>query len=171
MNTIDLVVCLVLALAVWNGWRQGFIVQICSLAGIVLGIWLAARFGGEVGALLRLDEEVAQAGGFVAVLVAVVLAVAVAARLMRRLFHFAGLGIADIVLGVAVSVVKYLLVLSALFAAFDRLNADHTLVGEQTLEESRSYRPILRLSGELFPFVERMWDRVQTLNENSQTDE
>ena len=59
MNTIDLLVCLVLVLAVWNGWRQGFIVQIFSLAGIVAGIWLAARFGAEVGALLRLDEEVA----------------------------------------------------------------------------------------------------------------
>ena len=41
MNAVDLIVCLVLALAVWNGWRQGFILQVCSLAGIVAGIWLA----------------------------------------------------------------------------------------------------------------------------------
>ena len=27
MNTIDLIVCLILALAVWNGWRQGFVMH------------------------------------------------------------------------------------------------------------------------------------------------
>ena len=160
MNTIDLVVCLVLALAVWNGWRQGFIVQICSLAGIVLGIWLAARFGEEVGTWLRLDREVAAAGGFVTVLVAVVLAVALAARLVRKLFHFAGFGLADILLGIGVSILKYLLVLSVLFSAFDRLNVDYSLVGPQTIEQSRSYRPIRQLAGHLFPFVEEMCDRI-----------
>lgn len=171
MNTIDLLVCLVLVLAVWNGWRQGFIVQIFSLAGIVAGIWLAARFGAEVGALLRLDEEVAAAGGFVTVLIVVVLVVAIAARLVRRLFHFAGFGVADILLGIAVSVVKYLLVMSVLFSAFSRLNADYTLVKRQTLDESRSYRPILRLSENLFPFVERMYERITFQNDNRPTDE
>lgn len=171
MNTIDLIVCLVLVLAVWNGWRQGLILQICSLAGIVAGIWLAARFGAEVGALLRLDEEVAAAGGFVVVLVAVVLAVAVAGRLIRKLFHFAGFGVADIVLGIAVSAVKYLLVLSVLFSAFDQLNVDYTLVGPQTVEQSRSYKPILRLSESLFPFLEWVGDRVSGADEIMQTDE
>ena len=104
-----------LALAVWNGWRQGFVVQICSLAGIVAGIWIAARFGAQVGGWLRLDAEVAAAGGFVTVLVAVILVVAIAGRLVRKVFHFAGLGIADTLLGIAVSVLKYLLVLSVLF--------------------------------------------------------
>lgn len=168
MNVIDLIVCLVLVLAVWNGWRQGFIVQICSLAGIAVGIWLASRFGGEVGRWLGLEEQVAAAGGFITVLVAVVLVVAIAARLVRRVFHFAGLGVADILLGVAVSAVKYLLVLSLLFSAFDRLNADYTLVEPRTIERSRSYGPILRLSESLFPFLEWVGDRVPLTNENQE---
>lgn len=89
MNTLDLIVCLVLALAVWNGWRQGFVVQICSLAGIVAGIWIAARFGAQVGGWLRLDDEVAAAGGFVTALVVVILVVAIAGRVVRKVFHFA----------------------------------------------------------------------------------
>ena len=104
MNAVDLIVCLVLVLAVWNGWRQGFILQVCSLAGIVAGIWLAARFGTQVGEWLQLDPDIASAGGFVTVLIAVILVVAIAGRLVRRLFHFAGFGIADTLLGIAVSV-------------------------------------------------------------------
>ena len=58
------------------------------------------------------------------VLLAVVLLVAIAGRLVRKLCHFAGFGIADIVLGIAVSVLKYMLLLSVLFSAFDTLNED-----------------------------------------------
>ncbi|KAA2897990.1 CvpA family protein [Alistipes onderdonkii] len=77
MNTIDLIVCLMLVLAVWNGWRQGFVMQVCSLAGIIAGIWVASRYGAEVGAWLKLDETISAAGGFVVVLLAVVLSTAV----------------------------------------------------------------------------------------------
>lgn len=160
MNTIDLIVCIVLVLAVWNGWRQGFVVQVCSLAGIVAGIWIASRYGAEVGVWLKLDQTVSSAGGFVVVLLLVVLLVAIAARLVRKLFHFAGFGIPDIALGIAVSVLKYLLVLSVLFSAFDALNEDYTLVGPRTIEKSRSYKPVMRLSEAVFPFLEWVGDQV-----------
>lgn len=170
MNTLDLIVCLVLVLAVWNGWRQGFVVQICSLAGIVAGIWLAARFGAQVGGWLRLDAEVAAAGGFVTVLVAVILVVAIAGRLVRKVFRFAGLGIADTVLGVAVSVLKYLLVMSVLFSAFDTLNEDYCLVGPQTIEQSKSYKPVRRLSESIFPFLEWVGGQVPRQEEKTEAD-
>ena len=123
MNTIDLIVCLILALAVWNGWRQGFVMQICSLAGIVAGIWLASRYGVYVGEWLKLDETV--------------------------------------------SVLKYMLVLSVLFSAFDSLNEDYTLVGPQTIEKSKSYKPVMRLSEAVFPFLEWVGEQVpQEQNED-----
>lgn len=165
MNTIDLIVCLVLVLAVWNGWRQGFVVQVCSLLGVVAGIWLAARYGAAAGELLRLDASVAAPGGFVVVLLAVILAVALAARVLRKLFRFAGFGIPDIVLGIAVSVLKYGLILSVLFSAFGTLNEDYCLVGPETVEQSRTYEPVRHLSDAVFPFLERLGDEVSEKNE------
>ena len=170
MNAVDLIVCLVLALAVWNGWRQGFILQVCSLAGIVAGIWLAAQFGTQAGEWLRLDSGFAAAGGFVAVLVAVILVVAIAGRLVRKLFHFAGFGIADTLLGIAVSVLKYLLVLSVLFSAFDDLNEDYTLAGLETIEKSKSYKPVMHLSEAVFPFLEWVGGQVPGPDENTPSD-
>ena len=159
MNAVDLIVCLVLALAVWNGWRQGFILQVCSLAGIVAGIWLAAQFGTQAGEWLRLDPGFAAAGGFVAVLVAVILVVAIA-----------GFGIADTLLGIAVSVLKYLLVLSVLFSAFDDLNEDYTLAGPETIEKSKSYKPVMHLSEAVFPFLEWVGGQVPGPDENTPSD-
>lgn len=160
MNAIDLIVYLVALFAVWNGWRQGFIVQLFSLAGIVAAIYLASRYGTAAAELLRLDPDIAAPVGFVVVLLVVVLLVAVFARLVRRLFHFAGFGVADIVLGVVVSLLKYALVLSVLFSAFDKLNADYTLVKPETVEKSRLYKPVMRFSGVLFPFLEWVEQRI-----------
>lgn len=67
------------------------------------GLWRA--FGSrrvsarQVGGWLRLDDEVAAAGGFVTALVVVILVVAIAGRVVRKVFHFAGLGVADTLLG------------------------------------------------------------------------
>lgn len=156
MNTIDLIVCLVLAIAVWNGCRLGFIVQLCSLLALLAGVWLAARYADAAGAWLRLDEEVRCAGGFAAVFVATLLAAGIEARLLRKIFHWVGFGLPDRLLGIAVSALKYLLLLSVLFTLFDRLNADRSLAGEETLETSRTYRPVMRLSEELLPLLERI---------------
>ena len=128
-----------LVLAVWNGWRQGFVMQVCSLAGIVAGIWLASRYGAEVGDMaeagrrrFQLPEDSSWCFW------RSILLVAIAGRLVRKLCHFAGFGIADIVLGIAVSVLKYMLVLSVLFSAFDSLNEDYTL--DRARRRSRNRR-------------------------------
>lgn len=160
MNFFDLLVCLVLALAVWNGWRRGCVVQLCGLAGLIVAVWLAARFGPEVGHFLKFDGQIAAPGGFVVVLLVALFASALVGRAIRKLLHFAGLGFADVLLGIAVAVVKYVLLLSVLFSAFDRLNADFRFVEPRTLEQSKTYRPVLRVSEWIFPFVERMQQQV-----------
>ncbi len=160
MNWIDLVVVLALVVAVWNGWKQGFIVQVCSLAGLVAALWLAVHYGAEAGARLGLDPGVAVPGGFAAVLVAVLVAVAIAARAVRKLFHFAGFGLLDILLGVAVSAAKCLVVLCVLVSAFDRLNADHAIAEARTVGNSKTYGPLLRLSDTLCPFLEWAGERI-----------
>ena len=121
MNGIDLMVVLALLPALWNGWRQGAVVQLCSLLGVAAGVWLA---------------------------------VVVVARIVRKLGRLAGLGWLDAMLGVVFAVAKYLLVLSLLFRAFDRMNAACGWVDERRLEESAAYVPVMRLSESLPPFAE-----------------
>ena len=107
---------------------------------------------------------------FVTVRVAVILVVAIAGRVVRKVFHFAGLGVADTLLGIAVSVLKYLLVLSVLFSAFDALNEDYCLVGPRTIERSKSYKPVRWLSESIFPFLEWVGERVPRQEEKTETD-
>ena len=156
MNPIDLIVCIVLCLALWNGWRQGAIVQLCSLAGFFAAVWIAARFGAAAGARCGFDPEIAAPAGFVLVLLAALCAVALLARFARKVFRFAGLGALDVLLGMAISVVKYVLLLSLLCTAFDRMNADGAFVAPERTASSKAYRPLLETADRLFPFVDQL---------------
>lgn len=160
VNPIDLIILLTLAVAVWTGWRRGFVLQVCSLAGLVAAIWVALRCGATVGGWLRLDPAIAAPGGFVAVFVAALLLVAIGGRLLRGIFRFAGFGVPDIVLGIAVAAVKFLLLLSVLFAAFDRFDADRRWVSRETIEASRGYEPVKGLSERVFPLIEAFGERM-----------
>ena len=163
MNIFDLIVCLVLLLALFNGWRKGLILQLCSLVSVVAAIWLALRYGAVVGAWLRLDAAYAEAGGFVVVLLVGILLVALAGRVVRKLFRFAGLGLVDILGGVLLAAAKYLLLLSLMFAAFERINVNNRLVGKDKIESSITYQPVRNLSRQILPFVDWVSDEVEKL--------
>lgn len=160
MNTIDLIVLLALAAAVWSGWRRGFVVQAGSLAGLGLALWAAWHYGDTAAAWLRLDDDTAAAGGFVAVLVAVLLLTGIAVRLIRGLCRFAGLGLFDTLLGVAVSLFKWVLLLGVLCSALDSLNSDYALLPQQTVDESKTYRPLRDFSQRLFPRLKALGEAV-----------
>ncbi len=143
--------------------------QACSLAGIAVAIWLAINYGGSVGKWLQLDDQIATPAGFVAVFVVVMIAVAIVARGARKLFHFTGLGVLDILLGIVVSLAKYLLVLSMLLAAFDRMNQSWDLIPRQTIESSKGYRPIIKLSERLIPLWEQIEKKIPQANDSQET--
>ncbi len=171
MNAIDLIVCLVAVWAVWSGWHKGCVRQVCSLAGFVAAIYLASTFGAEVGGMLHLDAEIAEVGGFVVVLLAAIIVVGIAGRLLKGLFQFAGLGVVDVALGIVLSVVKFALLLSVLFSAFDSLNNDYKFIAPAKLATSYTYRPVKDLARHLLPMVKWMGAEVAELMPESDNSE
>lgn len=109
---------------------------------------------------MGLDERIARPAGFVTVLLLTIVSVALAARMMRRLSRAAGLGALDVVLGIVFALAKYLLILSVLFRAFDWIDADRRLVSARTLDNSIAYRPVMRFSEVVLPFVTWAEERV-----------
>lgn len=149
MNIIDIFVCAVLVWALFAGWRRGLILQCCSLLGFILSVWFALHYGPRAGSSLGIDARFAPAGGFLLLFTGALIATGLIGMLLRKVFRFAGLGFADTLLGILLSLFKYTLMLCAFTAAFDALNADCTLVSRATLDSSKCYRPLHGLSGKL----------------------
>ena len=159
MNWIDIIILVALAWAVWNGWKRGMTLQICTLAGIVAGVWVAARYGYQLGQALHVPFEFAAATGFALLLLGVMILVAVISRGLRRIFNFAGLGTLDIALGVLFSCIKMLVILCAVFWVFNLLNGEaHRLLPAETLAGSKLYGPILGIADRIMPLLNSVTD-------------
>jgi membrane protein required for colicin V production len=104
MNWVDLVIVLVMALAVLGGLKQGFFRAVCSLAGLLLGLALAAWNYGRVAALVLPVVHFKPAANVIAFLLIALVVMGVfafAGMLLSKTVHGMGLGCLDRLAGAA----------------------------------------------------------------------
>ncbi len=161
MNVIDIIILLVVAYALFEGFREGIVVQACSIVGIAIGIWCGAQYGDALASLLQIEGEYSSVWGFVIAVILAIVVVSVAARLARKILHFAGLGVIDRILGMGLSLVKYLLIMSVLFSAFSFVNSNVEIVSSNTLAKSRFYQPVISVTSWLTPTWNWTLDKLE----------
>lgn len=159
MNIFDIIVYLSLAWAVFNGWRRGFLMQMLSLLAVVAALFLATQYGAELEQMFGIDVGVEGVVGFIIIFLVSMILIALFGYLLRAVFRFAGLGMADMLLGVLFSVAKIALVVSVLFSWFDTANKNYEWADRQTVEQSRWYEPVKGITLKLTPYFEELADK------------
>jgi len=109
MNLADLLIVIVLVVSVVSAFVKGFFVEVFSLAGVIVGLFIAAaNYGGFSLWVLRVvrNREAANLIAFLLIALLVMLLAGIAGRLLRGLFRGVGLGIVDRLLGAAFGLVE-----------------------------------------------------------------
>jgi membrane protein required for colicin V production len=109
MNILDVVIVVVMIFLVVRGIMRGFVGEIASLAGIILGIWLAIRFMTQVTALLKPHLPTFSflpVVSFALIFLGVLIACNLLGWGLRVLFKKTSLGWLDRTLGAGLAVVK-----------------------------------------------------------------
>ena len=114
MNWIDIVLIILLGYAIYDGYRDGVIVQAGGFVSLIFGVWAAYNYCTSVGMWLSIEEPVGTVVGFIVILVVVSAGVAIASRLLRGVFRITGLGILDRILGAIFSLLKMALITGGL---------------------------------------------------------
>ena len=156
MNVFDIIVYLALAWAVFNGWRRGFLLQMMSLVAVIAALYFAAQYGSELERILAINVGVEGVVGFIIIFVGALIITAICGYVLRAVFRFAGLGVADILLGILFSVAKLGLIVSVLFSWFASVNKNYDWVSKQTVEESRWFKPISEVTDKLTPYFNEL---------------
>ena len=139
MNFFDILTMVALVWAVISGWRSGFVSQLLGLVGIILGIILSLRYGTAVGEIFNIDARFSVVAGFLITFVTTLIVATILAKLLARVLSFIGLGWVNTLLGIMLSTVKGLVVLSMLYAAIFALNANMQFVEPQYFDNSISF--------------------------------
>ncbi|MBO7635961.1 MAG: CvpA family protein [Paludibacteraceae bacterium] len=155
MVALDIILIALLVFAIIRGLMKGFVMEIASLVGIVISIFVAKHFGetliGWFVSIMGWQTEVNKMVSIVIVFLLSMLAVRFAAILISKVLKLAMLGWLDKLLGAVASFVKALLIMGVLLYSFDRVNHFVHFVSDETLGKSILYEPIKSLAHIVFP--------------------
>lgn len=163
MNLIDIVLLAIAAWAVYEGIRDGLLVQVGGVVSLIVGVWLAFRHAEHVGAWFGMHGAEASVAGFLTVLLVTIVVIAVGSRLLRGVFRMTGLGAFDAIFGAVVSLLKSAVVVSLIIAAIDAVNVNNVLLSEERIASSRGYVPLRNFSTKIFPLFDQVREQVKTM--------
>jgi membrane protein required for colicin V production len=124
LTPLDWTILAVLVISTVTAFFHGFLVEVCSLIGLVAGIFLAGHYYQQIIPWVQhfVHEDAAAAAiAFLFVAFGVMLAAAILGRVLRWILHGLGLGWADRIAGGAFGLVKGYIVVAlgvAAMAAF-----------------------------------------------------
>ena len=159
MNIFDIIVYIALAWALFNGWRRGFLLQMLSLIAVVAALYFATQYAHELERMVGVEVGVSGVVGFVVIFVGALLLISIAAHMLRAVFRFAGLGIADALLGILFSVAKVMLIVSVAFSWLVSVDKNNEWVSKSTIEQSRWFEPVKGITTKLTPYFEELADK------------
>jgi len=120
VNGLDWAIVVILLLSVLLAAAQGFLHELISLAGVVVGYLLAAweywRVARWIVPYVK-SEAVAESAAFLGIFIAVVIAAGILGRIVRWLAHEAGLVWADRLLGAVFGVIRGNVIVAVLVLA------------------------------------------------------
>ncbi|RTZ59352.1 MAG: CvpA family protein [Gammaproteobacteria bacterium] len=156
MNYIDIVLGIILALTAFGGFRKGLIVEVASLAALVLGIWGAIEFSYITSNFLieNFDWkwEYLNIVSFIITFIIIIVIVHFVAKVVTKLVETVMLGFVNKLAGLVFGLLKGALILSIVLLFFDSINDSIGIVSEKTKNESQMYEPLKNLAPSIFPF-------------------
>lgn len=157
MSYFDLIFLAIFIIAGFNGYKSGFVRQVASLAGLLLGIWGAIHFSGYTATFLTENLSVTTKYlpliSFAVTFVVILIAVHFLGELISKIFDMAMLGFANTILGVVFGVIKAVLILSVLIVIAEKFEGKFRILPRNLEERSLFYKPVRNVSPAIYPYL------------------
>lgn len=158
MQVIDIIILILVVAGMVIGFRKGFIKQLASLVGLVVGLFAAKALYGVVGDQLlgtvTSNSTFAHVLAFFLIWIVVPIVFTLVASLLTKALEIICLGWINRLLGAALGGVKWLLFISLAICAIEYIDSDNKIIEKNTKETSALYYPVRELAGLFMPAVQ-----------------
>lgn len=165
---IDLIFLVILVVAIFKGFSNGFIVALFSLIAYIIGIAGAMKFSTLVADWLddsiNISARWLPALSFILVFIVIVLVIRIGAAIIRKMIQAMMLGMFDRIFGILLYLVLYTIVYSVFMFFINKLN----LISTETVNNSLVYgwiEPVgpfvINSLGIVLPFFQDMFKELQ----------
>lgn len=158
MNYLDIILIIIILLGLFRGFKNGFLLELASLLGLVAGIYGAIHFSHHAVRILsgRVDwnENVISLVAFAVTFIVILLVVSLLARVLTQVINLVMLGLVNKLLGALFGFLKSVFITS-LFLMFITAYKGNILLDEKTLEASEIYPLVAPVAPTLMPNILR----------------
>ncbi len=155
MNYIDIIISVPLVWFAWKGFGKGLIIELSSLAGLALGIYISVRFAHFTACHLEehfsINPAYLNLAAFIITFLAVVIMVFVFAKMMEGVMKVVRLSFLNKLAGLAFGMLKIALIISSLMYAINIISGSKSFPGEELRGQSLLYEPIEQIAPAIFP--------------------
>lgn len=146
MNYIDLILLIFLLWSTYRGFKNGLIIEVASLAALILGIFGAIKFSSMTSGFLvekfEMTTQYLPLISFAITFVIIVIAVHLLAKVLDKLVKAIALGFINRLLGILFGVIKTAFILSIVLVILNTIDRKTHFLPEDKIEESLLYKPI-----------------------------
>ncbi|MBN3035423.1 MAG: CvpA family protein [Bacteroidales bacterium] len=162
MNLLDILIVVPAIWFAYQGFRKGFIFELASLAGLVLGIYAGIHFSDEFAIwlerLFHINERYLPVVSFAILFILVVLLVYLAGRILEGMVNLLAAGFLNKLAGILFGTVKGLIMISVVFLIINTFNPK--IIPEERKQGSWLYSPVSGIA----PFL---WNSIRILSPDS----
>lgn len=158
MNWLDLVLLVWIGLGAIKGFRNGFVIELCALLGVLLGIWGAVHFSDRVSAWLGWNDADRPVIAFLVTMLLVMALVHLGARAMTKAIDLVHLSLPNKVMGVLFGLVRAAFLVSVLLNCVPGSSWGGSPSGKKAIDGSFFYAPVRSFAPVLVPALgETKW--------------
>jgi len=159
---LDIFIAIPIAWGMFRGFRRGFIIELCTLMALILGVYGAATFGDMAGQYLEsefnTDPRLSLVLAFTIIFIIIVVAVFIFGRVLEKVIKMVALGLINKLVGMLFGGLKFALIVSSFFFIINGFPLLEKLVSPELKKDSYLYEPVSQIAPKLFPILkDRTW--------------
>jgi membrane protein required for colicin V production len=150
MGILDIVFLIPIVWLVYKGFSKGLIIELATLAALILGIYASLHFSHFAANLLKehfdLNSKFVGILAFIITFVLVVIAVNLLGKLLEKVVSMASLGFINKGFGGFLGLLKAVIFLSFSIYFINKLDKNRNLISPALASDSKLYTPIEKVA-------------------------
>ena len=146
LNIIDIILAIPILLFAWKGYSKGLIIEITTLAALILGLYFALYFSDFAAGMLtssfNINPEYLGLISFVVTFIGVIILVLAVGKILEKFINILMLGFLNKLGGAVFGALKGALFLSVLIFLINYIDSDRTIIKKDAAVKSYLYQPV-----------------------------
>lgn len=169
MNYFDIILIVPLIWGAYKGFTKGLIIELASLVGLILGLYLGVNFSEltaeKIKSYIDVSAQTLPIVAFCLTFIGTIIVVFLLAKLLEKVVNFIALKMINKIAGACFGLIKYALIFSALLFVFDTLDKQFHILPETIKQESKIYPLMQPIVPTIVPQIKEL-DLMEVVEKN-----